>query len=192
MNTSDKDLEIKYLKKKIQKLKKDLKKAKMTDSLTGLPNRKAMYDAIKRSLSNRNRINRDRADRAPQNISVCFIDLDEFKSVNDGDHLRGNRILIEFGNYLKKVTRAVDTVARFGGDEFFILAPNTTVEQAYMLCEKIQHGLWHYLFDSKHEPVKLSCSVAAASTSEGLGDHLSIIKEADSRMQFKKDLRKKK
>ena len=163
-----------------------------TDPLTGLASKKKVYEDLEHSFAVLHRDEKNRGHRAANNFSIIFIDLDGFKAINDGNHLRGDRILIEFADYLREVTRKVDTVARFGGDEFFILARNTTKEEAQFLCDKIQSGLKSYSFDSENEELKLMASVATASTSEGFTKYMPMIAEADARMQVQKSLRKRK
>jgi diguanylate cyclase (GGDEF)-like protein len=170
--------------------KKKLREALGTDPLTGLASKNKMYKELEHSFAILRREQRNRGHRALQDFSIIFIDLDGFKPINDGNHLRGDRILIEFGDYLREITRDVDTVARFGGDEFFILAPNTTQSHAQILCNKIQAGLKSYFFDSKKEPLKLRASVSSASTSEGFTEYMSMIAEADARMDAQKNQRK--
>ena len=102
------------------------------DTLTGLPNRKLMFDRLGQAIIS--------AKRRPQKLAVLFLDLDSFKEVNDKfGHKIGDKLLIEVANGLKEVVqRGNDTVARIGGDEFLILltdiSDNNNVE---ILIEKI-------------------------------------------------------
>ena len=183
--------EIKRLEKKVEALERKLQNAIGKDKLTGLASKLEMNKNLKRAFAVYKRESKNLFGRVPNHFSIIFLDLDRFKPINDGNHLRGDRVLIEFARFLKKVTREVDTVARFGGDEFYVLAPETSKEKASALCEKIRTGLESYTFDSKYEPIKLSCSFGVASTSEGITLAEDLIKKADEMMQVLKDERKK-
>lgn len=101
---------------------RDLKRAVLTDPLTGLPNRRALVNIIERETEQCRRYNRP--------ISFVLIDVDRFKSINDTDgHLHGDAVLIRIGNILRKSVRKLDYVMRFSGDEFLILMPDTSHSQ---------------------------------------------------------------
>jgi diguanylate cyclase (GGDEF)-like protein len=91
------------------------------DSLTGLPNRMMAFDRIKQEIS--------RAKRTDQRFAVFFIDLDNFKNVNDSlGHAVGDELLVAIGARVQACIRESDIVARLGGDEFVVLAPDITSE----------------------------------------------------------------
>lgn len=107
------------------------------DPLTGLPNRRLLQDRLAHALSN--------ARRLPHSCAVLFIDLDNFKTLNDTrGHAVGDLLLQAVADRLRSCVRANDTVARFGGDEFVVLLENADApgqaiaEQAERVGEKIQ------------------------------------------------------
>jgi len=101
------------------------------DDLTGLQNMKAFYELAERE--------RHRASRLEWPVTVCFLDLDNFKAVNDSrGHLAGSELLKSTADILKGGVRATDLVARFGGDEFVLLFPDTGKEAAEVLAEKLK------------------------------------------------------
>lgn len=166
-----------------------LREAEGTDPLTRLASKTRTLLEIEHHIALINRLHNDQSEIADdRNFAVLFIDLDGFKAINDGNHIRGDRILVEFADYLRISTREADIVARFGGDEFFVLAPNTTLKQAESLCKKITKGLQEYIFDSDHgESFSLGASIGVASTSEGIMECTLLIKTADARMQKQKE-----
>jgi diguanylate cyclase (GGDEF)-like protein len=84
------------------------------DPLTGLPNRRLLTDRLTQAIA--------LADRTGSALGVCYLDLDGFKPLNDRHrHAAGDQFLIKIGEILKRTTRAHDSVARFGGDEFVLL-----------------------------------------------------------------------
>ncbi|MBK1672411.1 hypothetical protein CKO35_03695 [Ectothiorhodospira shaposhnikovii] len=105
------------------------------DPLTGLPNRTLMLDRIGQALA--------QARRDRHALAVVFIDLDDFKVVNDSlGHAQGDQLLIQVGARLRALLREGDTVARFGGDEFILLLSKLThVEGAIPVIEKLQEAL---------------------------------------------------
>ncbi|WP_372927562.1 GGDEF domain-containing protein [Marinobacter sp.] len=99
-----------------------LREYALTDPLTGIPNRRAMELELKRSLAN--------ADRAGSMIHLAFIDLDDFKSINDDyGHDAGDRFLIEMARKIRAGLREGDFIARIGGDEFVVFG--SAVSEAY-------------------------------------------------------------
>ena len=107
------------------------------DSLTDLPNRILALDRLSHAISS--------ARRKPQSIAVMFIDLDNFKQVNDSlGHTVGDKLLRQVGLRLSQCTRANDTVARLGGDEFLIIAPQLTeIFEIDVIAQKIIDAVSH-------------------------------------------------
>jgi diguanylate cyclase (GGDEF)-like protein len=125
------------------------------DTLTGLPNRMMAFDRITQEIR--------RAKRTRGRFAVYFIDLDNFKHVNDSlGHAAGDELLIAIGRRLEAALRESDTVARLGGDEFLVLAPDITDEmQVKIIADR--------LLEAVAEPLELSgrrlvmqCSVGIA------------------------------
>jgi diguanylate cyclase (GGDEF)-like protein len=101
------------------------------DMLTGLPNRMMALDRIRLEIS--------RARRSQQRFAMYFIDLDNFKNVNDSlGHAVGDQLLVAIGARVRSILRDADTVARLGGDEFLVLAPNVADEvQVEEIAERL-------------------------------------------------------
>lgn len=172
---------------------RDLHAARGIDQMTHLINKSRFLEVLTHhvAISKRDHEDAARNNRLQrENTTVAFIDLDEFKKHNDGRHLRGDRLIKEFAMVLQAVTREVDIVARFGGDEFAIIAPNTDADQANTLCEKIRQEIIKYEFDSQNEPTQLVASIGLASTSEGILDVDKLIDLADRRMHIEKSNKK--
>ncbi len=102
----------------------------ITDQLTGLNNRRYFDERFEVELGI--------AHRYKKHLSLVLIDIDHFKSINDScGHLVGDQILKEFSRLLRANIRATDLLARWGGEEFILLLPETTAENARVLAEKI-------------------------------------------------------
>jgi diguanylate cyclase (GGDEF)-like protein/PAS domain S-box-containing protein len=122
------------------------------DTLTNLPNRRLLTDRLKQTMI--------ASKRSGRYAALIFLDLDNFKPLNDlHGHEAGDLLLIEVANRLKACVRGVDTVARFGGDEFVVLLSDlnadqtTSKSQAAIVAEKVRIKLAQpYLLSSKHGP----------------------------------------
>jgi diguanylate cyclase (GGDEF)-like protein len=110
-----------------------LQQQSITDGLTGIKTRRFFWEALTSEWK--------RASRSGRPFSVVLIDLDKFKEVNDSfGHLEGDLVLARVGRLLEQRCRQSNVVARYGGDEFIILMPETGVEQARSLAERLR--LW--------------------------------------------------
>jgi two-component system cell cycle response regulator len=129
----------------------------LTDFLTGWHNRRYLHTRIKEELS--------RAQRHGSSVACLMIDVDYFKQINDArGHLAGDEMLRELARRIDAQTRASDTAARFGGDEFAILLPETTLEEAVHLAERILKAVRSVPVDlgkAGNERLSLSIGVAA-------------------------------
>jgi diguanylate cyclase (GGDEF)-like protein len=110
-----------------------LQQQSITDGLTGIKTRRFFWEALTSEWK--------RASRSGRPFSVVLIDLDKFKEVNDSEgHLEGDLVLARVGRLLEQRCRQSNVVARYGGDEFIILMPETGIEQAQILAERLR--LW--------------------------------------------------
>src|SRR3984957_13834208 len=110
-----------------------LQQQSITDGLTGIKTRRFFWEALSAEWK--------RASRSGRPFSVVLIDLDKFKEVNDTlGHFEGDLVLARVGRLLEQRCRQSNVVARYGGDEFIILMPETGVEQAQVLAERLR--LW--------------------------------------------------
>ncbi len=110
-----------------------LQQQSITDGLTGIKTRRFFWEALSSEWK--------RASRSGRPFSVVLIDLDKFKGVNDSlGHLEGDLVIARVGRLLEQKCRQSNVVARYGGDEFIILMPETGVEQAQILAERLR--LW--------------------------------------------------
>ena len=101
------------------------------DPLTGIPNRRAFFEELDRAL--------EWGRRYDTPIVMAYIDVDDFKKINDGDggHAEGDTVLVTLANALREGTRKVDLVARLGGDEFALLLPGTDAKQAERVIDHV-------------------------------------------------------
>ncbi|MBM3993040.1 MAG: diguanylate cyclase [Planctomycetes bacterium] len=134
---------------------KMLEKLALTDPLTNLPNRRAMDRLAERELRRR--------ERYPGPLAIGMIDVDHFKNINDRYLLPGgDKVLIDLGRCLNGSVRTVDFVGRIGGEEFMVIAPETDMEGALVLAERIRTSVANNMFHYKDETVPVRVSVGFA------------------------------
>jgi diguanylate cyclase (GGDEF)-like protein len=105
-----------------------------TDALTHIPNRRAFFEAANHEL--------ERARRRRRPMTLAYVDVDDFKIVNDRlGHAQGDALLVEVARTLRAETRAVDAVARLGGDEFGLLLPETDAAEAEALLSRVRAAM---------------------------------------------------
>ncbi|HEY5414396.1 MAG TPA: EAL domain-containing protein [Gemmatimonadaceae bacterium] len=152
------------------------------DPLTGLANRARFRAEVDRAL--------DRGASAPESIAVLFLDLDNFKNVNDSlGHAVGDRLLIEVSSRLLNATRGCDTVARLGGDEFAVLVDRVrTSSDLITVVERVQRAMRSPIsLQGAEVPVGVSIGVARATRDDGAEE---LLRNADVAMYRAKQLGK--
>jgi diguanylate cyclase (GGDEF)-like protein len=123
-----------------------------TDELTGASNRRVLDRVLRREIS--------RSHRQFLPLSLCMMDLDDFKEVNDnyGHHL-GDMVLKNFCRIVQENIRSTDYLVRYGGDEFIIVTPTTDIKHARMVVEKITAALSNFDFGTEY-PIQTSVGIA--------------------------------
>src|SRR5207237_4880674 len=111
-----------------------LQQQSITDGLTGIKTRRFFYEALSSEWR--------RGLRSGRPFSIVLIDLDKFKAVNDTmGHLEGDLVLARVGRILEQKCRHSNVVARYGGDEFVVLMPETALDEAQILGERLRAAL---------------------------------------------------
>ena len=155
-----------------------LKEKSDMDGLTGLYNHKRFKEILHNEFK--------RVHRYGKPLSLVMIDGDKFKDVNDiYGHLAGDMVLQELANCLKQSVRTTDVVARYGGDEFAILLPETDLEMAQIMTKRIQEKIARHIFPWKSHkiPIKISYGISTAvgktDTDNGYLDNGTFQNEQD-------------
>ncbi|MDD5321770.1 MAG: EAL domain-containing protein [Methylococcales bacterium] len=144
------------------------------DALTGLPNRAFLQGRISQALSI--------SERDGDELALLFIDLDNFKTINDSlGHSVGDRLLCAVAKQLATCVRDMDTVSRLGGDEFVIILPETGAAGASIVAEKIFNALIIPHPVDEHE-LSVSASIGISLFPHDSWDFESLLKHADTAM----------
>jgi len=150
------------------------------DALTGLANRSEFDRRINQLVA---LVNADGSEHA-----LCYLDLDQFKVVNDTcGHLAGDELLRQMGDLLRKNLRKHDFVARLGGDEFGILMYKCSLGEAFQACEKIRDKINDFQFGWEDRSFNVGVSIGISSINATSGNAVELLKEADSACYAAKD-----
>ena len=152
----------------VRRTEQELRHAALHDALTGLPNRTLLLDRLEHALARQ------------ASTAVLFVDLDQFKMVNDSrGHGAGDQLLVAVARRLSGATRPSDTVARFGGDEFVVVCEDVDEQAAIEIARDLLAALHEHLeVDGAPVHVRASLGVAVSSTASA-GD---LLRYADTAM----------
>jgi diguanylate cyclase (GGDEF)-like protein len=149
------------------------------DSLTGLFNRTFFFAAMEREIA--------RSARSGRGFCLLMMDLDELKLINDRlGHFHGDRVLRGVGKVITQGVRQIDTAARYGGDEFVVLLPETDPTGAFVLAEKIRTGVSAMAIDMPGEAPRPSLSIGVVTYPEDGHTPDELIISADGAMYASK------
>jgi len=156
----------------------------ITDEVTPLHNFRYFHQALERELKLVNRYGGA--------LSLLFVDLDRFKPINDQyGHLRGSRTLREVGFLVRAAVRETDIPARYGGDEFVVILPQTDTQSAKILAEKMRRLVeGHTFLQEEGINARIGCSMGVATYPAEARSKESLIRLADERMYGDKETRK--
>jgi diguanylate cyclase (GGDEF)-like protein len=148
----------------------------VTDDLTKLYNSRFLNQALRRETK--------RALRGKRPLSLLFLDLDGFKTVNDTHgHLLGSKALVEAAGVIRSCARETDFVARFGGDEFSVVLPETSSEGAVAVAERVRDRLRaHEFLTADGLAMRLTASIGVATLPDVAETADELLRAADTAM----------
>ncbi len=163
--------ELNIANERLQLLTRELEKQAKEDSLTQLYNRRYFDTILEKEYG--------RSQRYLKNMSVMICDIDNFKQVNDKfSHQIGDQVLIKVAEIFKESVRENDTIARFGGEEFVAVFPESDSQEAYLICERIRKSIENYPWYEIKAELKVTVSLGICDdTSLGSGE--TMISRAD-------------
>lgn len=152
----------------------------ISDDLTKLYNSRYLYLVLEREIA--------QCERYKEDLAIVFIDLDNFKQVNDTNgHMVGSGLLKEFGDFLLTITRTSDVAIRYGGDEFVLVLPRTNKRDALLFVNRAIDSLRAHVFlKSKHLNIRITASFGIATFAEDGKTIDQLISAADKAMYIVK------
>ncbi|MGA1845772.1 diguanylate cyclase [Deferribacter abyssi] len=175
-------LRIKYLIDMLDTKNKMLSILATTDDLTKIYNRRFFWEVARKEET--------RVKRYGSVYSIIMLDIDDFKKINDTyGHGVGDYVLKKLAETIKYSLRNSDTLARFGGEEFIVLLPETDKDKAFLVSEKIRNKVEKIVFDDIDEKITVSLGVASRDEVNSLDE---VIKLADNRLYKAKETGKNK
>ncbi len=152
------------------------------DSLTNLYNSKYLEMALDKELK--------RASRLMMPVTLLFLDLDNFKQINDqNDHLAGSKVLVEVGRIILKSVREIDTVVRYGGDEYVIVLVDADYKLGYRAADRIRAAIaGHSFLKDDGLDIRITASIGMATYPIHTKDKKELLKIADRAMYRAKDI----
>jgi diguanylate cyclase (GGDEF)-like protein len=169
---------VRLLTEHVERLLAELDRAARTDRLTGLANRRALEDDYRREAA--------RAARAGEPIALVLIDLNRFKDINDHyGHAAGDLALIGVAERMRSVLRATDGAARIGGDEFVLLLPNSDMDSAAAVAERLTASA----VARRNGPAVVGLCFGVAVCEAGVESLEELMKRADQALYTKKRAR---
>jgi diguanylate cyclase (GGDEF)-like protein len=158
--------------------REELERLSRTDGLTELPNRRHLMETIEREIL--------RAKRNRRPFTLLMIDVDHFKQFNDAfGHLAGDEVLKRLAGVLSGAIRTADYAGRFGGEEFTVLLPETPLDGALEVAERIRQRMAEQTFGEEQPSVTLSIGMGECPTD---GDSVdTIIECADAALYYAKE-----
>lgn len=164
-----------------KELEFELLKQSRIDSLTGLANRRYFIEQIERAITH--------AKRTSSQLSLLVTDVDLFKKINDRfGHSAGDRVLEKLAKIMSERVRSSDLVARIGGEEFAVMLPDTTINDAFKLAEELKEAVNSQPIRLKDIQLSLSVTIGISSLSGENATWSSLYSSADKAMyQGKKD-----
>jgi diguanylate cyclase (GGDEF)-like protein/PAS domain S-box-containing protein len=162
-----------------KRLHDDLMRSACYDELTGLPNRRLFFDRIRTAVA--------RARRAQSRLGLLYVDVDDFKQVNDRHgHAVGDALLREVAARLVECARQSDTVARLGGDEFVLLLEDLQAPEDAQRCADKIHAVLAEPVPTETAPLQIGASIGIALFPDHADQVETLLMQADARMYARK------
>ena len=168
-------LRIKKLQDEIELKNKELERLSISDGLTGLYNHRHIHALLNEEF--------ERVDRTGERLTVAMFDLDRFKLVNDTHgHQAGDRVLEQMSDILRESAREIDRLGRYGGEEFMVLLPDTSIDDAEVFVERVRREVARrpFAIGDDREPLRMTISAGIATYPHGrIANPETLVRLAD-------------
>jgi len=156
----------------IEQLQAELREQALRDPLTGLHNRRYLSETLQREI--------EKSKREKKALSIIVSDIDHFKMINDVyGHQAGDKFLVEIGTLMKDNARSSDIICRYGGEEFLMVMPGTSLESAVKRAEEILHKCTNIIIAHEGQALKVAMSLGVATYPDHGQEAEEIIFKAD-------------
>ena len=173
-------LDKKNLEKKNRALVKQLERMAVRDPLTGLYNFRHLHICLDEEIT--------RSERHGKTFCIVMLDIDNFKAINDTyGHLFGNHVLKKLGEIMHGNLRAVDSLYRYGGEEFLILMPETYSQGAEIVVERLMTAIREHIFSCDGHKVNITVSMGVSVFPDKANDKRELIRLADQALYRAKE-----
>ncbi len=157
---------------KLEEANKRLSRLARTDPLTGLSNRRDIYDKLDYEIK--------RFERNDKSFSIAIGDIDGFKDINDNfGHDAGDFVLFSIAHHMRSILRKQDMVGRWGGEEFIFIFPETNAEGAAIVAEKVRQAVAEKIMTYKENKITITITIGVATFNE-MQPITDCIKKADT------------
>jgi two-component system, cell cycle response regulator len=175
-------LRIKKLQDLLEEKMRELERLSISDGLTGLFNHRHIHGLLAEEF--------ERADRIGDDLTVAMFDLDRFKSVNDTyGHQAGDRVLQQFADLLRHQARDIDRIGRYGGEEFMVILPSTSLREGTIFVERVRKDAeGHGFAIGRDDPISMTVSAGVATyPHEMVGSPETLVRLADEALYAAKE-----
>jgi diguanylate cyclase (GGDEF)-like protein len=150
------------------------------DELTGVANRRQFIRELKNEM--------DRAARYGHSVSLLMIDVDRFKAINDNyGHSAGDKVLVTLAETMQSSLRVSDMLGRLGGEEFGAILPETDLDEAVIVADRVRAEVETRTLDTERGPFRVTVSLGAAAASAGSSEIEDLLQRADLAMYQAKE-----
>lgn len=169
------------LKRQLRTARRKISEMATLDELTGLYSRRYFMEALEREWS--------RAERHGKVLSLCMMDLDLFKRVNDKlGHAAGDLVLVDMGRIIREWSRQTDLACRYGGEAFAVIFPETVLEGARVACERLRRMVGENRVQWRTGPIQITISIGITQSRTGVKDSIrKLIDRADEALYQAKE-----
>ncbi|MGW8252138.1 MAG: GGDEF domain-containing protein, partial [Anaerolineales bacterium] len=157
------------------RLYNQMQRLAVTDTLTGVYNRRGLFEHGEREIN--------RSLRSSRPLAAIMLDIDHFKQVNDAhSHAVGDQVLQTLARLCQENLREVDIFGRYGGEEFAILLPDTDIDSAIQAAERLRRCVSEAQITTQHGPISITVSLGVASNEGEINNLAVLLDRADSAM----------
>ncbi len=180
IRVAERTVELSQANEWLEQVLSEVQKLSMTDELTGLYNRRALFEISEREI--------ERSRRFGHTFSLLLMDIDYFKGINDEHgHVTGDEVLQILSEHLRQSLREMDIITRHGGDEFVVILPETSLEKAFEVAERFCNKVAEAPFETQHGLIKITVSIGVTEAPPDSESLDKLLEQADLALYLAKE-----